>query len=170
MEEIETIYEYNESKKYLTLHFSKISKTKNYPLSPERVQFLSDFFIKKYIPKEKYYARCYFLNCGSLDITSSSWVEADNASQMVSSTGPRAHMGVAKSCKATTDLANKRMKRNSQHFAKSMLSTIPDIQKKYDWASELKGLHESTMMEAIDMYERVPEYHVYRANETSYYV
>ena len=51
-----------------------------------------------------------------------------------------------------------------------MLSTIPDIQKKYDWANELKCLHESTMMEAIDMYERVPEYHVFRATETTYYV
>lgn len=92
--------------------------------------------MKKYLPKEKYYARCFFLKYGSLDITSSSWVEADNASQMVSSTGPRAHMGVAKWCKVTTDLANKRMKTNSQHFAKSMLSTIPYIQKKYKWAND----------------------------------
>ena len=62
-----------------------------------------------------------------LDIMSSSLVEADNASQMNSSTGPRTHMGVALSCKATTNLANLRMKRNDQEFAKSMSTTQPKM-------------------------------------------
>lgn len=43
MEDIETIPEYNASKKYLSLHFSKITKSNNYPLSPERIRFLSNF-------------------------------------------------------------------------------------------------------------------------------
>ena len=54
---------------------------------------------------------------------------------MVSSTGPCAHMGVAKSYKATTELANKQMKRNSQHFAKLMLNTIHNITKEYNWSN-----------------------------------
>ena len=123
MEYVESENEYNMSKSLLSLHFDKCLKEKNCPLSNEIFLFLRDFYVSKYIPKEDMYSFAKYFRHVCLDIFSSSWVEADNASQMNSTTGPRSHMGVALSCKATTNLANLRMKRNDQEFSKSMAST-----------------------------------------------
>ena len=105
-----------------------------------------------------------------LDIMSSSWVEADNASQMNSSTGPRSHMGVALSCKATTNLANLRMKRNDQEFARSMATTQPKMTEKYKWSLALCGLHDHVFDEAISIYTRINKYYLFRTSATRFYV
>ena len=116
------------------------------------------------------YVKYIFFLHSTLDIFSSSWVEADNAVQMVSALGPRSTMGVAKSCKATTDLANFRMKRNDQAFAKSMLTANVTMMEKYRWSGNIVDLYDQVFNEAITMYARIGEYDVFKVSECIFYV